>query len=105
MRHLIEAQNAMERRVLALLDEKDVMLGAIGHDLKTPLASLRVRIESVDDEGERSKMAASVDEMVQILDDILVLARLGKSSEAAVLTDIGALVEMVVGEMDDGGQT
>ena len=33
----------------ALLDEKDVMLGAIGHDLKTPLAALRVRIESVED--------------------------------------------------------
>ncbi len=104
IRSLIDSFNAAEQRVNAMLTEKDVMLGAIGHDLKTPLASLRVRIESVDDEGERSKMAASVDEMVQILDDILVLARLGKSSEAAVLTDIGALVEMVVGEMDDGGR-
>ena len=44
-RRLITAHNAMEARIAALLDEKDVMLGAIGHDLKTPLAALRVRIE------------------------------------------------------------
>ncbi len=101
IRSLIDSFNAAEQRVNAMLTEKDVMLGAIGHDLKTPLASLLVRIESVEDEAERDKMAASVDEMVQILDDILVLARLGKSSEAAVLTDVTALVEMVAAEMDD----
>ena len=32
---LIRAYNAAEARIAALLDEKDVMLGAIGHDLKT----------------------------------------------------------------------
>jgi hypothetical protein len=40
-RRLIAAHNAMEARISALLYEKDVMLGAIGHDLKTPLAALR----------------------------------------------------------------
>jgi signal transduction histidine kinase len=104
IRSLIDSFNAAERRVNNMLTEKDVMLGAIGHDLKTPLAALRVRIESVEDEGERDKMAACVDEMVHILDDILVLARLGKSSEAAVLTDITALVAMVAAELDNTGR-
>ena len=81
-----------------LLGEKDVMLGAIGHDLKTPLAALRVRIESVDDDGEREKMASTIDEMVTILDDILTLARLGKSGEALQSVDVGALVESIAGE-------
>jgi signal transduction histidine kinase len=98
VRDLIEAFNAEEARISALLMEKDVMLGAIGHDLKTPLASLRVRIENVDDDGDREKMANTVAEMVTILDDILVLARLGKSAEALQQTDMGALVETVVGE-------
>lgn len=99
VRRLIESFNAAEQRVNAMLTEKDVMLGAIGHDLKTPLASLRVRIESVEDENERAKMATTVEEMVQILDDILILARLGKSSETPVLTDLSALVEMVADEL------
>jgi len=37
-RLLIAAHNAMETRIAALLDEKNVMLGAIGHDLKPPVS-------------------------------------------------------------------
>src|SRR3546814_3205079 len=50
VRRLITAFNAMRARLLAMLDEKDRMLGAIGHDLRTPLASLRVRTESRSEE-------------------------------------------------------
>ena len=103
LRALIAAINAMEARVTALIGEKDVMLGAIGHDLKTPLAALRVRIESVDDDVERERMADSIDEMVGILDDILVLARLGRSGEESRRTDLHALVETVVEEFADRG--
>jgi signal transduction histidine kinase len=98
VRQLIDAFNGMQTRVTGLLGEKDVMLGAIGHDLKTPLAALRVRVESVEDDAEREKMAATIDEMVTILDDILILARLGKSGEAVQAVDIGALAESIAGE-------
>ena len=98
VRQLIDAFNSMQTRVTGLLGEKDVMLGAIGHDLKTPLSALRVRIESVTDDHEREKMAATIDEMVTILDDILTLARLGKSGEALQLVDIGALADSITGE-------
>jgi signal transduction histidine kinase len=100
VRQLVEAFNAMQSRVSNLLGEKDVMLGAIGHDLKTPLAALRVRIESVEDDEEREKMASSIDEMVTILDDILTLARLGKSGEALQSVDIGALAESISEEYE-----
>jgi signal transduction histidine kinase len=105
VRQLIDAFNIMQARVAALLNEKDVMLGAIGHDLKTPLSSLRVRIESVEDDHERDKMSATIDEMVTILDDILMLARLGKIGEEAQRTDIGALTEAVLQEFSDTGST
>lgn len=98
VQQLIVAFNAMQARVSNLLGEKDVMLGAIGHDLKTPLAALRVRIESVDDDEERDKMAATIDEMVTILDDILTLARLGKSGEPLQSVDIFALIESVASD-------
>ncbi len=103
VRQLIDAFNAMQSRVSTLLGEKDVMLGAIGHDLKTPLSSLRVRVESVEDAQERAKMVASIDEMVTILDDILMLARLGKSGEGVQRTDLGALIESVVDEFIECG--
>jgi len=103
VRRLIAAHNAMEARIAALLDEKNVMLGAIGHDLKTPLSALRVRIESVEDEGERAKMAATIEDITRSLDDILSLARVGRASEPPERADLAALTAAVVEEFEDMG--
>lgn len=103
-RRLIAAHNAMEGRISALLDEKDVMLGAIGHDLKTPLAALRVRIESVEDDAERERMAATIEDIARTLDDILSLARVGRPTDPLETTDLTALVSSVVEEYEDMGQ-
>lgn len=103
-RRLINAHNAMEARIAALLGEKDVMLGAIGHDLKTPLAALRVRIESVEDDTERQKMAASIEDITNSLDDILSLARVGRPSDPLERTELSALVASVVEEYEDMGE-
>jgi signal transduction histidine kinase len=103
-RRLITAHNAMEGRIAALIDEKDVMLGAIGHDLKTPLAALRVRIESVEDDSERAKMAATIEDISRSLDDILSLARVGRPSDPLERTELSALVASVVEEYEDMGE-
>ena len=104
VRRLIAAHNALETRIATLLDEKDVMLGAIGHDLKTPLAALRVRIESVEDDTERGKMAATIEDIVRSLDDILSLARVGRPSDPLEPTELGALAAAVVEEYEDQGK-
>ncbi|MBB4087642.1 sensor histidine kinase [Sphingomonas carotinifaciens] len=101
---LIAAFNALRLRVAAMLDEKDRMLGAIGHDLRTPLAALRVRIESVEDDGDRARMADTISEMNRMLDDILSLARMGRPSEPATEVDLAALVDAVVEDFRDLGQ-
>src|SRR3546814_15537559 len=88
----------MRARLLAMLDEKDRMLGAIGHDLRTPLASLRVRTESVEDEGERARMSETILELNRILADILSLGRMGWSMEAVQQVALAALAEAVVEE-------
>ncbi len=104
-RRLIAAHNAMEARIAALLDEKDVMLGAIGHDLKTPLAALRVRIESVADDAQRKKMVGSIEDITVTLDDILALARVGHvAAQDREPVDLSALAMGVVEEFEDLGE-
>jgi len=104
IKRLIDAHNKMEDRISALLDEKDVMLGAIGHDLKTPLAALRVRIESVEDDTERARMAATIEDIVRSLDDILSLARVGRPSDPLERLELSALVAAIVEEFEDMGE-
>jgi signal transduction histidine kinase len=98
VRRAILAFNAMSARVSAMFDEKDRMLGAIGHDLRTPLASLRIRAESVEPEAERARMVATIEEMTAMLDDTLALARSGRAAENLRPVDISALADTVVEE-------
>ncbi|WP_249341213.1 MULTISPECIES: ATP-binding protein [unclassified Sphingomonas] len=104
VRAVIAAYNALSTRVTGMLDEKDRMLGAIGHDLRTPLAALRVRIESVEDDEDRARMADTIDEMNHTLDDILSLARLGRPSEPPTDVDLSALIDAVVEDFRDLGR-
>ena len=101
LHRLIAAFNDLRLRVTAMLDEKDRMLGAIGHDLRTPLAALRVRIESVEDDTDRARMVDTVEQMNRTLDDILSLARVGRPSEPPTEVDLAALVDAVVEDFRD----
>jgi signal transduction histidine kinase len=104
VRRAIEAFNAMGSRVSSLLDEKDRMLGAIGHDLRTPLASLRIRAENVDPPDERERMIATIEEMTGMLEDTLSLARSGRSQEPPRALDVSALADAVVEEFRELGR-
>lgn len=95
VRRAIEAFNAMNARVSDLLDQKDRMLGAIGHDLRTPLASMRIRAENMGPEGEREQLFTTLDDMAEMLEDILVLARTGRPREPVQRVDLGALADTV----------
>jgi signal transduction histidine kinase len=104
LRRLAEALNSMRTRVVELLADKDRMIGAIGHDLRTPLASLRIRAEGVADEVERARMVSTIETLDQTLDDILALARAGQPSEVARAVDVAALAEAVAEEFVDLGK-
>ncbi len=103
VRQTLEAFNAMSRRVSQLLNEKDVMLGALGHDLRTPLASLRIRLETMEPEAERQKAVRTIEEASQLLEDILQLSRRGQSREPERTLDMSVLVQDIVEDYTDTG--
>ena len=104
LRNAIFAFNAMNERVVKLLEEKDRTLGAIGHDLRTPLASLRIRAESVEPEDDRERMIATIEEMTSTLEDILTLAHSGRSREQFEQADLAELAGAIAREYAEIGQ-
>jgi signal transduction histidine kinase len=104
LRRALAAFNAMSERVSAMLDEKDRMLGAIGHDMRTPLASLRIRVESMEPAGERERVIETLEEMTAMLEETLALARAGRATEAVRPVDLNALADAVVEEFVTLGQ-
>jgi signal transduction histidine kinase len=104
VRQTIEAFNAMNRRVSDLLTEKNVMLGALGHDLRTPLTSLRLRVETMEPAADRERAIAIIEETTALLNSILDLARLGGSREAVERIDLGELARAVTAEFAEQGR-
>lgn len=100
---LMAAFNDFRGRIDMMMGDKDRMLGAVGHDLRTPLASLRVRVEQVGDDALRTKMIASIDEMAAMLSDILALARSGAGVEATSRIKLGPWLDALVGEYAERG--
>jgi len=104
LRDAIAAFNAMNARIVEQLEEKDRTLGAIGHDLRTPLTSLRIRAETVEPAEESERMIATIEEMTATLEDILVLARSGRSREPLERTDVTALAGALAEEYRQAGR-
>jgi len=98
-----KAFNDMNGRITSMLMDKDAMLGAIGHDLRTPLTSLRIRAENLDPSRDRDRMINSIEHLTRMLDGILELSKIGGNKEAAVLTDLTALIMTIVDDFEDLG--
>jgi signal transduction histidine kinase len=93
----VAAFNEMQERLRRYVDDRTTMVGAIAHDLRTPLTRLRFRIEAIP-EPLRSKLAADVDQM-----EAMVASTLGFVRDAATPRDrrkleVASLVETVMDE-------
>jgi two-component system osmolarity sensor histidine kinase EnvZ len=68
--------NRMAERLASIEQERALMLAGISHDLRTPLARLRLETElSVPDEQARDYMAADIAQLDAIIDKFLDYAR------------------------------
>jgi two-component system osmolarity sensor histidine kinase EnvZ len=70
--------NRMARELAKVEEDRAVMLAGISHDLRTPLARLRLEAElSVNDDEARRNMALDIDQLDRIIDKFLDYARPG----------------------------
>lgn len=68
--------NRMAQRLSKIEQDRALMLAGISHDLRTPLARLRLETEmSVDDPQAREHMAADIEQVNAIIDKFLDYAR------------------------------
>jgi signal transduction histidine kinase len=97
------AFNSMQERVSRFVADRTRMIGAISHDLRTPLTALRLRAEFIDDDDTRERIVASVEEMTRMTEATLAFARDDASQEETRSTDLTALVSAVADDFSDLG--
>jgi len=92
VRSLAVAFQSMSHRLSELDQQRELMLGGISHDLRTPLARLRVAVELLDagDQALTQEMTANIEEMDQMVGQFLhyVRANYRESPTRASLDDV-----------------
>jgi len=77
--------NRMARELAKVEQDRAVMLAGISHDLRTPLARLRLEAEmSVQDDEAKQNMAMDIDQLDAIIDKFMDYARPGESKLSPV---------------------
>lgn len=100
---VIAAFNRMQGRIGALIADRTQALAAVGHDLRTPLARLRLRAESVADPERRAAIAADVAEMEAMVASLLAFLGGAEEAEPPVMTDLAVMCATIADDALDHG--
>ena len=102
-RETVRAFNHMRGRLDRYLRDRTTMLAAISHDLRTPITSLRLHAEFVEDAETRAKILAALDEMQRMTEDALAFIREDMRREETRTVDLHALLDSVAADLAELG--
>ena len=105
VRDLTGAFNQMTANLARVEAERAILLAGISHDLRTPLARLRLGVEILggNDPALAAELAADIAELDRTIGQFLDFAR-PEGTEPPAATDLDALVADVVGRYARDGQ-
>jgi signal transduction histidine kinase len=103
VRHAALAFNAMQGRIRRLVEDRTEALAAVSHDLRTPLARLRLRAGFLPEGEDRARMEADIAEMEAMVARTLDYIREGRDGEPVVPTDLAAILLTLASDASDAG--
>ena len=95
------AFNTMAARIRRFVDDRTELLTAIGHDLRTPITRLKLRAEFVEDDEQRGKMLADLEELEAMVSATLAFGRDARTTEQVASLDLAELLRTVLDETGD----
>jgi signal transduction histidine kinase len=103
VRQATRAFNEMQDRIRRFVEDRTQMVAAISHDLGTPITRLRLRAEFVEDQDQRNKMLADLDDMEKMVFSALAFARDEAAGEPRAMVDLRTLLQRVCDDLADAG--
>jgi len=103
IKQLTHAFNEMSLRLRRFVQGRTEMLAGISHDLRTPITALKLRADLVDDEENRERMLALIDDMQHLTEATLTLARDDSFTEKTDTVDISSLIAGICDDLTDAG--
>ena len=104
VRRVARALEAMQARISRLVDDRTQALGAVSHDLRTPITRLRLRAGFLEDQEAQARIEEDLDEMEAMISATLAYLHGDLDPEPQQLTDVGALLSTLCDAAADAGQ-
>jgi signal transduction histidine kinase len=103
VRRVARAFNAMQERIAKLITGRTEALAAVSHDLRTPIARLRLRAGFLTDADDRKAFESDLAEMEAMVNDLLDHLGGEDDPEKPRRTDLVALLTTLVEDAVDAG--
>jgi len=100
---VIRAFNAMQDRIQRLISDRTQALAAVGHDLRTPIARMRLRIDMIADGAARDAMRRDAIEMETMIASLLAFLGGEESDQPIVRSDLAVMAATLVDDAIDEG--
>jgi signal transduction histidine kinase len=97
------AFNRMQARIDRLIADRTQALAAVSHDLRTPLARMRLRAGFVEDPAAARALDADIDEMEAMIEATLAYLSGDATVEERRPADLVAMLETIVDDAADAG--
>ncbi|MFD0980080.1 ATP-binding protein [Tropicimonas aquimaris] len=98
LRNASMAFNVMQAEIARFDAERTRTIAAVGHDLRTPMTSLRIRAEMIEDDDLREPMIDTLDQMAAMAEGLISYARDGREEDRVPALDLAALLARVCEE-------
>lgn len=104
VRALIRDFNAMQMRLHRMVKDRTQALAAVGHDLRTPLARLELRLEAASiDAQTRADMIDDIDEMGDLLSSLQIYLGGEADAIAPERIDLAVMASTIIDAARDAG--
>lgn len=96
------AFNRMQARIQRLVSDRTMMMAAVSHDLRTPLARVRFRINELEP-ATRDAIAEDIRQMDELITQMLAFTRDALPHAERRRFDLSALAQSLVDDLADSG--
>jgi signal transduction histidine kinase len=102
LRQAAGAFNRMQARIQRLVGDRTMMMAAVSHDLRTPLARVRFRIADLEPQV-RDAIVEDIQQMDEMINQMLSFTRDALPGAERRRFDLSALVQSLVDDLADSG--